>query len=68
MPDDPIPKGKYIGVELDAPPRPERDHFYRCKWCGALVDYRDLGQVFAHEGEHSEPPVMMQTGDRIRGH
>jgi hypothetical protein len=37
------------------PERPEIEHFGNCPTCGALVDMRDLAQVFAHM--HGQVPL-----------
>jgi hypothetical protein len=55
-----IPRDKYLGLPIDPKTGkpielPEPDHFYRCEACGALVDRRDLGQVYEHEGELPHP-------------
>jgi hypothetical protein len=49
-----VERGKYRGVRVDPKTGkpikvPEAEHFYRCAECVALVDCRDLGQVFDHE-------------------
>jgi len=33
----------------------EEEHFYKCPACGGLVDCRELGQVFDHEGPLPHP-------------
>ena len=38
----------YTGTDSESPERPEIEHFGNCPTCGALVDMRDLAQVFAH--------------------
>ena len=38
-----IPRGKYIGRRLGAPPKDEPEHFMRCPACGGWIDCRDLG-------------------------
>ena len=48
--------GKLVDPKTGKPVEvPEVDHFYRCEASGALVDRRDLGQVFDHEGELPHP-------------
>ncbi|PBB94993.1 MULTISPECIES: hypothetical protein [unclassified Mesorhizobium] len=39
------------------PPSP-RDHFYKCRRCGQLVDRQDLRQVIWHEQPEHEPLEM----------
>lgn len=58
MPDRPvIPRGKYLGkLSSGREPEDEREHFIRCPACGGWIDCRDLGEVFAHEGEHTAEP------------
>ena len=58
-----IPRGKYIGTRVGtfadlAIERMEPDeaiHFISCGACGGLIDCRDLGQVFDHEGPLPHP-------------
>src|ERR1700747_3243416 len=55
-----VERGKDRGVRGDPKTGkpievPEAGHFYRCKVCGALLDCRDLGQVFDHEPGGSHP-------------
>jgi hypothetical protein len=45
-----IPRGKYIGRRTSDPPKNEADHFIRCPTCGGWMGFRDLAQVFEHEG------------------
>ena len=49
-----IPRGKYIGRRVSKPV-PEADHFIKCEACGGMIDCRDLGQVFDHEGPLPHP-------------
>lgn len=51
-----VPKGKYIGKRVGPLPADEAEHFFKCEQCGGWVDMRDLGDVFAHEQPHTEPP------------
>ena len=48
------------------------DHLVKCPGCGAMVDMRDLGQVFQHAGklpheatEPKEPGTMAGPGEVI---
>ena len=50
-----IPRGKYLGKRLGAPPESEAEHFIRCPACCGWIDCRDLGQVFEHEGPLPHP-------------
>ena len=55
-----VERGRYKGVRVDPKTGepidvPEAEHFYSCKVCGALVDCRDLGQVFDHEPGGTHP-------------
>lgn len=50
-----IERGKYIGQLQDAPAKDESEHFIRCAACGGLIDCRDLGIVFDHEGPLPHP-------------
>ena len=43
-----IPRARNLGNRLGDPPAGE--HFIRCPACGGLIDCRDLGQVFEHQG------------------
>ena len=45
-----IPRGKYRGKRDGAEPKDKAQHFMRCPVCGGMIDMRDLGQVFEHEG------------------
>ena len=45
----------YTGTDSENPERPEIEHFGNCPVCGALVDMRDLAQVFAHM--HGQVPL-----------
>ena len=49
-----------LGKPVDG--KPANDG-YRCKLCGAWIEYRDLGKVLAHEGplpHRSEMPHTAQ--------
>ena len=55
-----VERSRYRGVWVDPKTGrpidvPEAEHFYRCEICGALVDCRDLGQVFDHEPGGTHP-------------
>ena len=50
-----VPRGKYVGKRLGKPPASEAEHFTGCPACGGLIDCRDLGQVFEHEGPLPHP-------------
>ena len=50
-----IPRGTYRGHRQGPPVASEAEHFYPCQSCGQLVDMRDLGEVFAHEGDGPHP-------------
>lgn len=50
-----VPRGKFIGERIDGRPADEAEHFIRCGTCGGLIDCRDLGQVFDHEGPLPHP-------------
>ena len=55
-----IKRGRYKCVRVDPKTgQPievrEAEHFYRCKVYGALVDCRDLGQVFDHRPGGTHP-------------
>jgi hypothetical protein len=45
----------YTGTDSESPDRPEIEHLGNCPTCGALVDMRDLAQVFAHM--HGQVPL-----------
>ena len=45
----------YTGTDSESPGQPEIEHFGNCPFCGALVDMRDLAQVFAHM--HDQQPL-----------
>ena len=45
-----VPRGKYRGRRVGKEPADESEHFMRCPRCGGLIDKRDLGQVFEHQG------------------
>lgn len=47
-------RGKFIGMRQGTPVV-EAEHFIRCGACGGLIDCRDLGQVFEHEGPLPHP-------------
>jgi hypothetical protein len=48
-------RGKYIGKRVGKSVKDDAEHFMRCPTCGGLIDMRDLGQVFEHEGPLSHP-------------
>jgi hypothetical protein len=50
-----IPRGQFIGQCVSHPERSEADHFIKCESCGGMIDCRDLGAVFAHEGPLPHP-------------
>jgi hypothetical protein len=50
-----IPRGKYIGTRTDKKVTDESEHFFKCDACGGMVDMRDLGIVFSHEGPLPHP-------------
>jgi hypothetical protein len=52
MTDNPIPRGKYIGMSVGGPPADEAGHFAKCPLCGGWFDMRDLGQLLDHAGPH----------------
>lgn len=39
-------------------PEEEREHFYKCRHCGQIVDRRDLRQVLWHEQQRHKPLEM----------
>jgi hypothetical protein len=43
----------------------ERRHFYRCSWCGEMVDQRQLDDVLFHETDHKPRPDI-QYGGSVR--
>lgn len=49
------PRDTYVGHREGPPVESEAEHFCRCQACGQLIDMRDLGEVFAHEGEPPHP-------------
>lgn len=49
-----IPRKKHIGKRL-GPPVSEAEHFIKCDACGGMIDCRDLGNVFDHEGPLPHP-------------
>jgi hypothetical protein len=53
-----LPRGKYIGQRVGAPPESEAEHFIQCGECGGWIDCRDLAEVFAHEGPHTKEAVQ----------
>ena len=58
--DNPIPRVKFLGVQIDPVTHepldiPEQDHFMKCSDCGGMIDRRDLGAVFGHEGPLPHP-------------
>lgn len=50
-----IPRGKYIGTRVDRQATSEAENFIKCQDCGGLIDCRDLGSVFDHEGPLPHP-------------
>jgi hypothetical protein len=50
-----VRRGQFIGERVDGEPDDEAEHLMRCPRCGGLVDMRDLGQVFEHEGPLPHP-------------
>jgi hypothetical protein len=48
-------RGEFIGKRVGGEPANEADHFIICAVCGGLIDCRDLGQVFEHEGPLPHP-------------
>ena len=50
------PKIGARGVLVGVDPNDEAEHFIKCETCGHMIDCRDLGEVFEHEGPH-EPPL-----------
>jgi hypothetical protein len=51
-----VPRDRFFGEPVDGKPA---DEAYRCKLCGAWIEYRDLAKVFDHEG-----PLPHPAGDR----
>lgn len=49
-----VPRNRYLGKPIDGKPADDGDG-YRCKLCGAWIEYRDLGKVFDHEGPLPHP-------------
>ncbi len=43
------------GVVTSERPMTELDHYLECGECGHMIDLRDLGEVFEHEGPHLPP-------------
>ena len=57
---DEIPRGMFLGVPIDPVTKKplvleESEHFHKCEDCGGMVDRRDLGAVFGHEGPLPHP-------------
>ena len=50
-----VRRGQFIGARVGGDADDEAEHFMRCPRCGGLVDMRDLGQVFEHEGPLPHP-------------
>jgi hypothetical protein len=50
-----IPRDTFVGLRRGPPVESEAEHFYRCQVCGQIVDMRDLGEVFDHEGDPPHP-------------
>jgi hypothetical protein len=51
-----VPRGTYFGRPVGAQhPKDEAEHFIPCRACRGRIDYRDLGQVFEHEGTLPHP-------------
>lgn len=48
-----VPRGKYEGQSQDDPD--DAEHHIPCPACGGLIDCRDLGAVFDHEGPLPHP-------------
>lgn len=46
-----IAVGRLVGVD----PANEAEHYFKCEECGHMVDMRNLGEVFEHEGPHIAP-------------
>lgn len=40
------------GQRAGGEPVDEREHFIKCPMCGHMIDMRNLGEVFEHEGPH----------------
>ena len=49
-----IPRGKYIGRRVGAPPKDEAEHSMRAA-CGGWMDCRDHAQILEHEGPMPHP-------------
>jgi hypothetical protein len=50
-----VPHRTIRGHRLGPAVNSEAEHFYRCKQCGQIVDMRELGEVFDHEGDAPHP-------------
>lgn len=48
-----IATGALVGID----PVNEAAHYFKCEECGHMVDMRNLGEVFEHEGPHVAPPA-----------
>jgi hypothetical protein len=46
-------------TEIDELSESEKEHFYKCKRCGEMVDKRQLDDVLFHETDHTPRPDMM---------
>ena len=45
-----IPRGTIFGRQAGNPPKSDAEHFIRCPASGGWMGFRDLAQVFEHEG------------------
>lgn len=50
-----IPRGTMIGKRVDKPLLDETEHYIKCGQCGGMINCRDLGMVFDHEGPLPHP-------------
>jgi hypothetical protein len=50
IPSESLPRGKYMGQQVDGPPMRTADRFQRCQLCGGYVDVFDLVWTQDHEG------------------
>jgi len=60
-----FPRRNHIGHRMGNSPKNEAEHFYHCSACGGWVDYRDLGQVFDHEGPLPHPADYWRRQDLV---
>jgi hypothetical protein len=49
-------------AEFEQLPEVEKEHFYKCKRCGEMVDKRQLDDVLFHEDHKPRPDIQYTAG------